>query len=177
MKYWKQGFYDEPIEGSVEIEDEYYIELLDGQSSGKEIYEGKNGYPILVEHEYTIPEIKSLKVAKIEDYDKSCAVNSFLLAGQQMWLDKNTRVGLMNSINIEQQSGKTDTMLWFNGVKYTIPIDTAIQMLNSLELYALNCYNVTQAHIAAVKSLETKEQIVSYDFTTDYPKQLTFLIF
>ena len=25
MKYWKQGFYDEPQEGSVEIEDDYYM--------------------------------------------------------------------------------------------------------------------------------------------------------
>ena len=38
MKYWKQGFYDEPIEGSVEIEDDYYNDLLEGQSEGKEIY-------------------------------------------------------------------------------------------------------------------------------------------
>ena len=37
MKYWKQGFYDEPIKGSVEIEDDYYNDLLEGQSEGKEI--------------------------------------------------------------------------------------------------------------------------------------------
>ena len=28
MKYWKNGFYDEPIDGSVEITEEYYQELL-----------------------------------------------------------------------------------------------------------------------------------------------------
>ena len=35
MKYWKQGFYDEPIEGSVEIEDDYYNDLLEGQKEKK----------------------------------------------------------------------------------------------------------------------------------------------
>ena len=61
MKYWKQGFYDEPIKGSVEIEDDYYNDLLEGQSEGKEIYEGDNGVPILVEHEYSIDETKEMK--------------------------------------------------------------------------------------------------------------------
>ena len=175
MKYWKQGFYDEPIEGSVEIEDDYYHELLEGQSSGKEIYEGKNGYPILVEHEYNTSEIRDMKVSEISAYDKSDAVNSFILGDRQIWLDKDTRVGLMNSISIEQGVGKTETTLWFDGMKYVIPIEAAIQMLNALELYALSCYNVTQSHIAEVMKLETKEQITGYDYKTGYPEQLTFL--
>ena len=51
MKYWKNGFYDEPVDGSVEITDEHYNQLLDGQSNGLLIVESKNGYPILVEYE------------------------------------------------------------------------------------------------------------------------------
>ena len=58
--YWKNGFYDTPIEGSVEISAEYWQELLDGQSSGKEIKENDDGYPVLVEHEYTIDELKEM---------------------------------------------------------------------------------------------------------------------
>ena len=50
MKYWKQGFYDEPIEGSIEITEEYYNQLLVGQSAGLFIAESKKGYPILVVH-------------------------------------------------------------------------------------------------------------------------------
>ena len=34
MKYWKQGFYDEPVEGGVEITDERWLELIDGQAAG-----------------------------------------------------------------------------------------------------------------------------------------------
>ena len=48
MKYWKQGFYDEPVDGSVEITDEYYNQLLAGQSAGLLINESKKGYPILI---------------------------------------------------------------------------------------------------------------------------------
>ena len=53
MKYWKQGFYDEPVDGSVEITDEYYNQLLAGQSAGLLINESKKGYPILIVHEVT----------------------------------------------------------------------------------------------------------------------------
>jgi hypothetical protein len=63
-----------------------------------------------------------------------------------VWLDKSTRVGLMNSLNIEKSSGKATSTLWFGNIKLTINTDAAIQMLSSLELYALSCYNKTAEH-------------------------------
>ena len=35
MKYWKQGFYETPIEGAIEITNERFEELIDGQNAGK----------------------------------------------------------------------------------------------------------------------------------------------
>lgn len=49
MKYWKNGFYLNQIDGSIEIEDDYWQELLDGQSQGKQISSDETGYPILVD--------------------------------------------------------------------------------------------------------------------------------
>lgn len=102
MKYWKNGFYDEPVDGSVEITDEHYNQLLDGQSNGLLIVESKNGYPILVEYEYDIEEVRKMKISEIQIFDKSTDVNSFKIEGESMWLDKSTRVGLFNSISIEK---------------------------------------------------------------------------
>lgn len=175
MKYWKNGFYDEPVDGSVEITEEYYQELLAGQSTGLIIAESKNRYPILVEYEYDIEEVRKIKVSEIQIFDKSTNVNSFDLLDKSMWLDKSTRVGLFNSISIEKNVGKTHTTLWYDAVKYVIPIPNALAMLNALELYALNCYNVTQSHIAAVRSLQTIEEIENYDYTIGYPEKLSFL--
>ena len=100
MKYWKNGFYDEPVDGSVEITDEHYNQLLDGQSNGLLIVESKNGYPILVEYEYDIEEVRKMKISEIQVFDKSTNVNSFDLLGKSMWLDISTRGGLLNSISI-----------------------------------------------------------------------------
>lgn len=173
-KYWKQGFYDELQEGSVEITEEYWQELLNGQSSGKEIKESESGYPVLVDHEYTLDELKEKKIADINAYDKSDAVNSFILAGKEMWLNKEDRVGLVNSINVEKQAERLYTVLWFDTVKYTIRISDALTMLSALELYALDCYNVTQQHIAVVRGLQTKEEVESYNYEIGYPNKLEF---
>ena len=91
-----------------------------------------------------------------------------------MWLPKETRVGLMNSLSIEKAAGKTETVLWFGSESYILPIDTAMQMLSSLELYALDCYNVTAAHKADIEALTTVEEVVAYDYESDYPEKLNF---
>nr|DAP46225.1 MAG TPA: protein of unknown function (DUF4376) [Caudoviricetes sp.] len=174
MKYWKQGFYDEPVEGSVEITDEYYQELLAGQSGGLIITESRKGYPILVEYEYDIEEVRKMKITEIQSFDKSGNVNSFKLRAKSMWLDKSTRVGLFNSISIEKQMGKADTILWYDATKYIIPISDALSMLDEIEMYALNCYNVTQSHIAAVRSLQTITEVENYNFKVGYPAKLKF---
>ena len=174
MKYWKQGFYDDPIDGSVEITEEYYQELLAGQSTGLIIAESKNRYPILVEYEYDIEEARKMKVSEIQTFDKSSNVNSFKLRAKSMWLDKSTRVGLFNSISIEKQMGKADTILWYDATKYIIPISDALSMLDEIEMYALNCYNVTQSHIAAVRSLQTITEVENYNFKVGYPAKLKF---
>ena len=118
--------------------------------------------------------IKEEVIEQITEYDQSEDVNSFTLQGKQMWLPKETRVGLVNSITIEKNAGKKTTVLWFGGEKYELPVDTALQMLSALELYALECYNVTAAHKAAVNALEGVEDVVAYDYTQGYPEKLNF---
>ena len=51
--YYKNGFYDSTDgyvpEGAVEISQDKYIELLNGQSQGKQIITDKTGYPVLID--------------------------------------------------------------------------------------------------------------------------------
>ena len=58
--YWKDGFFDEPQTGRVEISEEYWCELLDGQSSGSSIYSDENGYPRLRPYEEHVPTEQEL---------------------------------------------------------------------------------------------------------------------
>ena len=113
------------------------------------------------------------KIADIEEYDVSQNVNGFSLNGVVVWLDKATRVGLMNSTKIAKEAGLETTTLWLDSVKLEVDCDKAIQLLSALEMYALECFNVTAAHKLAVSKLETIEEVEAFDITADYPSQLT----
>lgn len=115
---------------------------------------------------------KETVFAAIEAYDTSSAVNGFMLNGQRVWLNKDTRVGLMNSTQIAKAMGKTTTTLWFGGMKIVVNCDKAIGLLSTLEMYALECFNVTAAHKKAVAELNTVEEVLGYDYTKGYPEQL-----
>ena len=172
--YWNNGFYDTKVNGSVEISEEHYQELLSGQSAGKMIVENEKGFPILVEYEPTIEELRTQKIGELRMYDTSDAVNQFTINGVSGWLNKSTRVGLMNSISVEEASGRTETSIWLGDTLFVLTIEKAANMLRQLELYALACYNVTQGHINAINQLEMKEAIEAYDFRTGYPGKLNF---
>ena len=109
---------------------------------------------------------------QIDKYDTSPSVNGFMLNGQRVWLNKDTRVGLMNSTSIAKAMGKTTTTLWFGGMQIEVDCDKAIGLLSALEMYALECFNVTAAHKKAVAELNTVEDVLGYDYTQGYPEQL-----
>lgn len=119
-----------------------------------------------------LAQAKREVLKKIEAYDTSPAVNGFALNGTVVWLDKATRVGLMNSTSITKAMGQATTTLWLGESKMEVPCDTAIQLLSALEMYALECFNVTAAHKKAVSELATIEEVEKYDITAGYPAQL-----
>lgn len=120
----------------------------------------------------TVEEAKEMLIAEITDYDTSDKVNGFVLNGLLVWLDKATRVGLMNSTTIAKAAGQETTTLWLGGLKLVVDCDKAIQLLSALEMYALECFNVTASHKAAVGELKTIGEVEAYDYKTGYPKML-----
>lgn len=130
----------------------------------KEISEGLGSEPL----EY----MKKAMLAYIEKYDASSSVNSFLLNGMEVWLDKATRVGLMNSTSIAKSMGQEKTTLWLGSYQLEVDCDKAIQLLSTLEMYALECFNVTAAHKKAVSELDNIEGVLTYDYRAGYPEKL-----
>lgn len=127
--------------------------------------------PVPTESE-KLDQAKVEKIAEITAYDTSSSVNGFMLNGLLVWLDKATRVGLMNSTTIAKATGQKTTTLWLKGIKLVVDCDKAIQLLSALEMYALECFNVTASHKAAVGELKTIEEVEAYDYKTGYPKML-----
>ena len=115
---------------------------------------------------------QKMVLEQIDKYDTCPSVNGFMLNGLRVWLNKDTRVGLMNSTSIAKAMGKKTTTLWFGGMQIEVNCDKAIQLLSALEMYALECFNVTAAHKKAVAELNTVEEVLGYDYTKGYPEQL-----
>lgn len=130
----------------------------------KEISEGLGAEPL--------GYMKKAMLAYIEKYDASSSVNSFLLNGMEVWLDKATRVGLMNSTTIAKSMGQEKTTLWLGSYQLEVDCDKAIQLLSALEMYALECFNVTAAHKKAVSELDNIEGVLTYDYKSGYPDKL-----
>ena len=119
---------------------------------------------------------KEMVTREITAHDTSSSVNGFKLNGLTVWLDKDTRMGLMNSTTIAKNMGQQTTTVWFGGISMTIPCDTAIGMLSALEMYALECFNVTAGHKAAVQALTSVDEVMAYDYSTNYPEQISLSV-
>ena len=124
----------------------------------------------------TLEKAKKEKLAAILAYDTSSDVNGLMLNGNKVWLDKETRVGLMNSTTIAKSVGQKTTTLWLGSIKLVVDCDKAIQLLSALEMYALECFNVTAIHKQAVSELTTIEEVEAYNYKSGYPKMLEMSI-
>ena len=103
-------------------------------------------------------------------YDSSQFVNSFVFNGNNLWLDKATRVGLVNLVN----SSTNEVTLALGDQIISVPVDVAKQFLAALEVYAGECYVNTARHKIAIKELKSQDELINYDYTTGYPEKLSF---
>lgn len=165
------GRYDKAENYTEVSRDEY--EAYVREHAAEHVGEGSS--PGTEEPPHPVPTLSDAiagKVAEINAYDTSTSVNGFKLNGNEFWLDKATRVGLMNSTEITKAAGQETTDLWMDDVKLTIPCDTVIKLLSAIELYALECFNTTARHKAEVRKLKTVKEVEKYDIKEGYPKQL-----
>ena len=130
----------------------------------KEICEGLGAEPL----EY----MRKAMLSYIEKYDISSSVNGFELNGMQTWLDKATRVGLVNSINVIQRTGDQKIELWLGNCKLELDCNKAIELLSKIEMYAMNCFNVTSIHKKQVSEFSNIEDFLNYDYKSGYPDKL-----
>lgn len=133
---------------------------------------------IPVQYEPTEEEIfnreKEYKIDEILSYDSSREVNGFYIDDQELWLDKATRVGLKLRFDAEIADGKTNTTIWYEGTPFKLELVNALQILNDVELYASECYDNTQTHIANINEIKDLETLKNYDYRTGYPEKLRF---
>lgn len=147
-------------------------EELDIPETENESSEEQSELPT-VEHD-ALSEAKFVKLLQIERYDVSEAVNGFYYNGQFMWLDRETRATLRNTIESFENVGREHLNIWYGDNYITLELQTAKRLLSLLEVYATDCYNITSMHKKEVSEMETIEEVNNFDITADYPVRLEF---
>lgn len=117
---------------------------------------------------------KEEKLIQINIYDASNEVESFTINGSSMWLGHELRQQIRTSADAYEANGYEQMTKMFNGVEFTFPIPAWRQMLNALEIYAAEALNNTERHKAAVRSMDSIQDVIDYDYTTGYPEKLAF---
>lgn len=118
---------------------------------------------------YGIPnDVKNILLKKIELYSKSSDIHSFIYKDKEYWLDKDNRTSLWNLSNsslgnIEFVVG--DEIITMNSIKLKA-------FLLKLEVYAYKCFVNKVKHLKEAKKLEKIEDIINYDYTTNYPEKI-----
>lgn len=117
--------------------------------------------------------LKKILISFVKEYDKSDEINCVYVGEDKTWFDKDTRVGLINSLKIQKEAGKTETILWYttNGElkSVTMTIDECLEFFYKLELYAEATFNITQIHIKNVLAIDNLDELMSYNITENYP--------
>lgn len=167
IKYWTDKDGKRFFGSSIVLDDRRIFNPTEEQllAAGYEAHEE-------VPYEETTEDVRRRKIAEIEAYDASDAVNDIILDGLHVWLDFDMRQRIRSTITSAESVGRDMTTLWLGELCFTMPIVLAKQLIAMVEVYASDCFNVTAQHKANVAALESKDEIEAYDFTTGYPDKL-----
>ena len=126
-------------------------------------------------HIRTVEEAKNEMLHKIEQYDQSDNVNSFLVNNSiTAWFTPQERSNYKSSIDAAKLLGMDILSFYINDIMLNVSPINAEQMLAQIQLYADQCFIITKQHKAAVESLQTIEEIDNYDYMSNYPDRLNF---
>lgn len=121
-------------------------------------------------HERTLADAKAEKQAALKAYDASPAVNSFSLGGKPIWIAPEERANYILTLQGAQRLG-VETVSFLG---QTIPVATALQMLDAVNIYAMRCVAVTNGHAETINAKRSIQTVDAYDFKTGYPEKLSF---
>lgn len=130
--------------------------------------------PNCASEDKVVDAAKAYVEAEITDYDQSENVNQLSVNGIGVWFGPEERAKIKQGVESCKSTGRETYDVAWNGLQISIACDNALTILAQIEVYALDCLNVTAKHKAAVEALTEMEDVLAYDYTTGYPEKLSF---
>jgi hypothetical protein len=107
------------------------------------------------------------KIKEIDAYQPSCTIN-----GNSLWLNKEERKELKESIKAYRQEKEETMTKWIDNNEYTFELNKWASIVCKLDVYDSKVQNNQNAHKNAIMKLDTQELIQNYDITVGYPQIL-----
>lgn len=121
-----------------------------------------------------LQKAKNKILQKISEYDLCDSVRKLIINHIEGWYDKYQRTALRDMVKAQQNIGQDITTLWFGDDDFLMSCDTALDILNKLEIYATKCLNTTKKHRQKVNNLSTISEVENYNYKSGYPEVLEF---
>lgn len=113
-----------------------------------------------------------LKKVEIDEYSRSPAVKTYLLNGVEGWETSEDRNSISKAASDKAAIGRTTYTLYHGGVGFPLTPSEVIATLAKVEVYASDCYDVTEQHKRYVDTLLNIQEVKDYDYTVGYPEKL-----
>ena len=108
---------------------------------------------ITVHYSQDIEDVRMMRLAQLDAYDKSTEINEFYFGEVGLWIDRDNRTSLERAVDKWESEGNTTYPLCDEKIGVmNIPIATMRTILNDVEVYAIKCMRKTFEHSMAIKS-------------------------
>jgi len=115
---------------------------------------------------------KKVAKANISAYAASENVAQFEVKGHKDWFSDTTRNSIKASVTCEKNAGRSTTKIYIGGTEIEMACDDALTLIDRLELYAKDCFVVTEQHKTTVEDMSVIEDVEQYDYTQGYPAKV-----
>ena len=175
--------YDDIGESFEDYLDGKWVKLSENQlafkeshpdASVKEVFDMQMVIDYISEEERLILAKKDT-IEKIEDFDNSPSVNSFIINDAiSAWFTVQERLNYKQSVEAAKLLGLPALDFYVGDIMLNISPSDAELMLAQIQLYADKCFIVTKQHKLTVQNLTSVNDVLAYDYTVGYPEKLNF---
>lgn len=119
---------------------------------------------------------KRVSKTNIVAYANGDAVKSYTINDVVGWEDSEARVSIRRAAADKAAAGATSYTLYHGGEGFAMTPAKVDEILAAVEIYASDCYDITEQKKAEVDALVTIQEAEEYDVTSGYPTKPAFTL-
>ena len=128
---------------------------------------------VRLEENPNLEQVRNILANLIKEYDSSNLINYFNYLTFRYWFSKEERLAITHKFQVLLNKGEQYGLVWFGSHSYEVEVVKMLDFLEELELYAIQCNDITKQHLNEIKSIDNINDLIRFNITKDYPKGIT----